>query len=549
MSTITDKLSYPFDPTGTATSNKITNEKHILTATNWSDYSVIVPDYAPFFSDSLKLIFRDINGTIRILKEGVDWYPTHYFIGASRSTAKPVYGSITFLDTTLAGEVELESYQTIGGSWVLPTDKVTEMLANLIHNPRTTSWEQVSGIPTVFPVTDHEWDLVDMVGVSSLVEAIQAIETQLRQTGQQGLADHIANKNNPHGTTAAQVGLGNVQNFPMATPTDAALGTADNLYMSPATTTAMISKQAVIPLNAHVVDKTNPHGVTAAQTGAYTIAEVDAIAKTKLDKTAAAADAAKVYGLLFAELQSKILEATAANSLKLGGKSLLQVIEMAQGGAAANASQLEGLSLDGVKEYVLSSGTAYDSARIAGRTWLQLLQTIADSTVANSVALGGLSLSEVKAAIKAEGVDNAAKFGGLTPIEFTAAVLAGTAANAVKFNNKTYNEVVADITSRTSANSAKLENKSLAEVIAQAVAASSNATTLDGLSSAQIISSATQAALANATSGNAELSNSIAALNERIVALETAMATLTADVDAAFTTISNSIAAISAAIS
>lgn len=549
MSTITDKLSYPFDPTGTATTNKITSEKHILTATNWSDYSVIVPDYAPFYADSLKLVFRDVNGMLRILKEGVDWYPTHHFIGASRATAKAIYGSITFLDTTLAGEVELAEYQTIGGTWVLPTDKVSELLANIIHNPRTTSWEHVSGIPNVFPVIAHEWNLVDMVGVSEVVEGIHGIEEQLRATGQQGLADHIANKNNPHGVTAEQINLGSVQNFPMATISEAVAATAGDRYMSPVTTSALINAQANSVIAAHQADRNNPHGTTAHQVGAYTSQEVDAIATTKLDKNAAAVDSAKVYGLLYPELQTRILEGTAANSIKLGGKTLLQVVEMAQGGAAANATQLDGLNLEEVKEYILGSGTAYDSSRIAGRTWTQLLQTIAESTVHNANNLGGRSLTDIKAEIKSEGVDNAARFGGLTPIEFTAATLQGTVANSIKFGGKTYVEAVEDFTSRTVANANRLENKTLAEVVAMSAAASTNALTLEGLSSAQIISTATNAAIAGAVGSNGELLDQITALSLRIVDLETAMATLTADVDSAFATITTSINALSAAIS
>ena len=59
MSTsITDPFVFPFDPTGTLPSNKLTNEQHIVTPLNWRDYNVFVPKRGPFFADSFKLSFR-----------------------------------------------------------------------------------------------------------------------------------------------------------------------------------------------------------------------------------------------------------------------------------------------------------------------------------------------------------------------------------------------------------------------------------------------------------------------------------------------------------
>ena len=62
------------------------------------------------------------------------------------------------------------------------------------------------------------------------------------------LASHLANTNNPHKVTAAQVGLGNVDNVKQAAKTD---------------------------FDSHVNNKSNPHEVTASQVGAYTKSESD----------------------------------------------------------------------------------------------------------------------------------------------------------------------------------------------------------------------------------------------------------------------------------
>ncbi len=86
---------------------------------------------------------------------------------------------------------------------------------------------------------------------------------------------HIADKNNPHGVTKAQVGLDLVMNYPMATKTQAEGGSLNTVYMSPLRTKELITKE-VADLRAHVaITSGNPHGTTAAMVGAYTKAEID----------------------------------------------------------------------------------------------------------------------------------------------------------------------------------------------------------------------------------------------------------------------------------
>src|SRR5690606_976424 len=108
--------TYPFDPTGTQSSNRITGEQHIITPVNYKDYSFIVPRLAPFFQTSLQITFRDQDDNTVALVEGVDWYLSHWFISASRACSKPIYGSISFLNRNLNGVITL-SYNTLGGDW------------------------------------------------------------------------------------------------------------------------------------------------------------------------------------------------------------------------------------------------------------------------------------------------------------------------------------------------------------------------------------------------------------------------------------------------
>lgn len=81
------------------------------------------------------------------------------------------------------------------------------------------------------------------------------------------LTAHIADKNNPHNTTAAQVGLGNVSNFVTASQAQAQGGTDNASFMTPLRV-AQYAATAIIPqLTSHINNRGNPHGVTQAQVG------------------------------------------------------------------------------------------------------------------------------------------------------------------------------------------------------------------------------------------------------------------------------------------
>lgn len=94
---------------------------------------------------------------------------------------------------------------------------------------------------------------------------------------------HLSNLENPHQVTKAQVGLGSVLNYGIATEQEAIDGASNAKYMTP-----LRVKQYVMPLisggvDGHANRKDNPHEVTASQVGAYTFAEVDAALGKKLD--------------------------------------------------------------------------------------------------------------------------------------------------------------------------------------------------------------------------------------------------------------------------
>lgn len=114
------------------------------------------------------------------------------------------------------------------------------------------------------------------------------------------ITSHESNKTNPHSVTKEQVGLSNVSNYGVATEAEAIAGTSNAKYMTPSLTKEAaksyvdktdvglsnvdnIKQASKSEFDDHTANKTNPHGVTAAQVGAYTKSETDAKFKTVND--------------------------------------------------------------------------------------------------------------------------------------------------------------------------------------------------------------------------------------------------------------------------
>lgn len=256
----------PFDPSGTSSANRITNEQHVITAQNFRDYHYVIPNFAPFFEKDFTIKLQYPNGNIRILTLGIDYYFSNQFLDASRACAKPVYGSISFLDTDTAGILSI-SYNTVGGMWNVTPQEISRILAEEMRNPRITSWEQITYLPERFPVIDHEWDLVDMVGSSEVVSAIENVADAILSANGGGLNEHVNNYSNPHNTTKAQVGLGNVLNYPIATIAEAQAGTSGGQYMTPLRTKDAINSIGGALISAHTSRTDNPHATTKTHVG------------------------------------------------------------------------------------------------------------------------------------------------------------------------------------------------------------------------------------------------------------------------------------------
>ena len=256
-------VKLPFDPEGNKPTNLITGEIQVLDPPDYLDFYYIIPLSAPFFADTLEMVRLE---NAQPLVRGRDWVPSYRFNDASYQCGKDIYGAITIYNRALAGAVRM-NYQSLGGNWTIDEAKITELLNNAIVDPRITTWEMVADLPERFPPINHDWNIVDMIGQKEKVEALYAILEAIKEQAGAALPAHLADYENPHRVTKAQVLLGSVQNYPVANLAEAQAGTATNRYMTPERVRQAITQVLSTTLDVHVARQDNPHGTNATQVG------------------------------------------------------------------------------------------------------------------------------------------------------------------------------------------------------------------------------------------------------------------------------------------
>lgn len=325
---MTTQWEYEFDPYGDNPLNKIVDEAHTITPANGKDFTFFIPRKGPFHRRSV--VLRDAV-TGNELNLGTDYYfGWRYDDIITSGSVQPVYGAIVMNDPTKTYQV-LMDYQNLGGSTMLDDAEIVTLLANTGRDPRRALWTDVVDIPEALPPIPHRESTGVVIGFDSVVEVLYKIADSINSgnvKSMQALMEHVADhhnphritledlgidelgnlipatkeeaeggtdnthymtalrtdqyakavilpilnthvsdQNNPHNVTKSQVGLGSVQNYPVASTTEAEAGVATNRYMTPATSVLLMNSLFKPLVDAHIADKANPHGTTKAQVG------------------------------------------------------------------------------------------------------------------------------------------------------------------------------------------------------------------------------------------------------------------------------------------
>lgn len=232
-------MSYPFDPTGRALQNKVIGESKAIALAPGRFYLFVFVDGGPFFADSVSIKFTNQAGESRVLSQA-EWRPGFYFSDASIRFNRPVFAAIELVDVTLVGTLTY-NYQNVGGTYV-PAQSVTNTLNTLTtQDPQYTKWEEICAANSItlnaVPVVDHPYSRINVDEVKRLADQLEeaglAIQLRASLLQQPGEAAFIP--------TPAEIGLGHVGNYRMATETEATAGDRADLYMSPLSTSAAVT--------------------------------------------------------------------------------------------------------------------------------------------------------------------------------------------------------------------------------------------------------------------------------------------------------------------
>ncbi len=287
-------IKYPLDLTGRNPNNLVIGEPHTIGATG---NRAIVPNHGPFFTEGLK-VRRASDGFV--LTPRVHYKAAQLFSEATIKSGREVCSVIVIEDDSFGTEFLID-YQVLGGDYSVSVDAIRQLIETLNLDERPVRWGSILGKPQYFPPTPHLHDLGDLYGFEYLVAAIEGVRQAIllgdvyrdqeiydyidRQdnllraliaNAQNDLTAHLNNLNNPHQVTKTQVGLGNVENYPVATDAQAKAGTSNVTYMTPMRTKAAI--------DLHALRMDNPHNTTKNQVG---LGNVDNFATATLSEALA----------------------------------------------------------------------------------------------------------------------------------------------------------------------------------------------------------------------------------------------------------------------
>jgi len=227
-------IRYPLDETGTSPDNLVLNEPHELGS---RQVRCIALHYGAFFTESLRV--RDA-ATGQLLTSA-QFYPAELYAVPTALYGKEICAIIVITDPTVSGNV-LVDYQVLGGYYGASTQAIIQQLENLNLDDRPVSWHNVIDKPSEFPPTWHYHDAGDIIGFEFVVQALDRIRDAVLM-GDRASHDEIYRY-------------------------------IDRAYDE---LLDLINRQGE-DISAHVaITSGNPHGTTAAMTGAYTTQQVDVL--------------------------------------------------------------------------------------------------------------------------------------------------------------------------------------------------------------------------------------------------------------------------------
>ncbi|MNQ30169.1 hypothetical protein D3C85_435030 [compost metagenome] len=320
-------FALPFDSTRLLARNRVLREYHDLSKQAALTYRTLVLDNGYFYTEGLEI--EDSSGYELVPDE--DFQCVGLSGAATSETGFEVCSVIVILNPRVTQEVFINA-SMVGGKYCDLIPAIADMSAGLLNPTRNVTWKNVEGKPDEFEVGGHMHAMWELYGFEGMVEAINrittaklAISASFYQQVQLGfdnkfdvldnefnelltlLAQHLA-ADNPHRVTKAQVGLSNVENYPIITSVEATTRgfSSRQRYLTVQRFKQMLDVNFIADLNTHIGRTDNPHRVTSYQAGAYSIQDLEWQLADRLDKNAIAVSTYGLEGYNWAALQNYV---------------------------------------------------------------------------------------------------------------------------------------------------------------------------------------------------------------------------------------------------
>lgn len=329
----------PLDLKGTKASNRIQNETRVLVKVPDRPHRVLIPRMGAFFEDSnLKLVDQG-----RLLVKGVDYTTTYLYRELTHLAGKPIYAFLVITNPAVSNNLTLD-YQAVGGPFGLDVSELQALLDTIEHGDQNrVDFEDIINKPKAYNPLDHMDEYWQLYGAENTVTVInrigdviaagnEAVEASLDayageyldqaiaalQERKDLFTDHLNNRNNPHQDTKETVGLGLLNNWPMATVAEHNDASLTNRYTHPQGGMRAITDGPLKSLQAHITDYNNPHRTTYAHIGAHSVSELTNMLNAKLSRTSPAYNTNHLFGMDSLEFKQYAMSGLSATAFTSG---------------------------------------------------------------------------------------------------------------------------------------------------------------------------------------------------------------------------------------
>ena len=280
---------YPVDYNGTALTNKVVGEAVTL---NTRKVRAFAPLNAPYFSKNI--VITDTTTGRPLTSSQYKCFNLMAAPSAIAGAGNEVFSVVVITDQAVGNSLSVD-YQTVGGDYVQGFDSIVQMLGALTQDNRPVTWDNILNRDTEFTPNQHLHPLADTVGWEYFCVALeqlklaillgddikkdfilQYIDAALASSDAAAAAAvspsspfgaHVNDMNNPHGVTATELNLGNVQNFAIATLTEVYAGIVTNKYVTVDQVGLAIQNAINAGMDAHIADHDNPHQTDKVKVG------------------------------------------------------------------------------------------------------------------------------------------------------------------------------------------------------------------------------------------------------------------------------------------